>query len=77
MFNSGFFYYSTSGVEQLFFLLHRLVRISESPLGASFVIKQIQTDNGKEFSDQFTWYLDDLGIEHRKTNFTRQRKMVK
>jgi transposase InsO family protein len=32
-----------------------------------FAIKQIQTDNGKEFSDQFSWYLEDLGIEHRRT----------
>lgn len=32
-----------------------------------FAIKQIQTDNGKEFSDQFSWHLEDLGIEHRKT----------
>jgi transposase InsO family protein len=32
-----------------------------------FAIKQIQTDNGKEFSDQFSWSLEDLGIEHRKT----------
>ena len=32
-----------------------------------FAIKQIQTDNGSEFSDQFTWHLEDLGISHRKT----------
>jgi transposase InsO family protein len=32
-----------------------------------FAIKQIQTDNGSEFSDAFTWQLDDLGISHRKT----------
>jgi transposase InsO family protein len=32
-----------------------------------FAITQIQTDNGKEFSDQFSWYLEDLGIDHRKT----------
>ena len=32
-----------------------------------FAIKQIQTDNGSEFSEQFTWHLDDLGISHRKT----------
>lgn len=32
-----------------------------------FAIKQIQTDNGSEFSDVFSWHLDDLGISHRKT----------
>ena len=32
-----------------------------------FAIQQVQTDNGKEFSEQFSWYLEDLGIEHRKT----------
>jgi transposase InsO family protein len=32
-----------------------------------FAIKQIQTDNGTEFSEGFTWHLDDLGISHRKT----------
>jgi len=32
-----------------------------------FAIKQIQTDNGTEFSDQFSWHLQDLGISHRKT----------
>lgn len=32
-----------------------------------FAIKQVQTDNGSEFSEGFTWHLDDLGISHRKT----------
>lgn len=32
-----------------------------------FAVKQIQTDNGAEFSDKFSWHLQDLGIEHRKT----------
>lgn len=32
-----------------------------------FAIKQVQTDNGSEFSDKFSWHLDDLGIKHRKT----------
>lgn len=32
-----------------------------------FATKQIQTDNGSEFSSQFSWHLDDLGISHRKT----------
>lgn len=32
-----------------------------------FAIKQVQTDNGSEFSDKFSWHLDDLGISHRKT----------
>lgn len=32
-----------------------------------FAIKQIQTDNGSEFSPQFSWHLQDLGISHRKT----------
>lgn len=32
-----------------------------------FAIKQIQTDNGSEFSESFSWHLKDLGISHRKT----------
>lgn len=32
-----------------------------------FAIKQVQTDNGSEFSHQFSWHLEDLGIDHRKT----------
>lgn len=32
-----------------------------------FAIKQIQTDNGSEFSEEFSWHLEDLGISHRKT----------
>lgn len=32
-----------------------------------FAIKQIQTDNGGEFSETFSWHLEDLGINHRKT----------
>lgn len=32
-----------------------------------FAIKQIQTDNGSEFSEGFSWHLEDLGIEHRHT----------
>ena len=32
-----------------------------------FAIKQVQTDNGSEFSSAFSWHLDDLGITHRKT----------
>jgi hypothetical protein len=30
-------------------------------------VKQIQTDNGTEFGEPFTWHLADLGISHRKT----------
>jgi len=36
-----------------------------------FAIKQIQTDNGSEFSEAFSWHLEDLGIEHRKTKVRR------
>lgn len=32
-----------------------------------FAIKQIQTDNGSEFSEAFSWHLEDLSISHRKT----------
>lgn len=32
-----------------------------------FAIKQVQTDNGSEFSETFSWHLQDLGITHRKT----------
>jgi transposase InsO family protein len=32
-----------------------------------FVIKQVQTDNGSEFSEGFSWHLQDLDITHRKT----------
>lgn len=32
-----------------------------------FAIKQVQTDNGSEFSEPFSWHLQDLGIVHRKT----------
>lgn len=32
-----------------------------------FAIKQVQTDNGSEFSTPFSWHLQDLGISHRKT----------
>lgn len=32
-----------------------------------FAIKQVQTDNGSEFSESFSWHLEDLGITHRKT----------
>ena len=32
-----------------------------------FAIKQVQTDNGSEFSEAFSWHLEDLGIRHRKT----------
>jgi transposase InsO family protein len=32
-----------------------------------FAIKEIQTDNGQEFSDRFRWHLENIGIEHRKT----------
>jgi transposase InsO family protein len=32
-----------------------------------FAIQQIQTDNGNEFSEEFSWHLEDLGITHRKT----------
>lgn len=32
-----------------------------------FAIKQVQTDNGSEFSEAFSWHLEDLGISHRKT----------
>ena len=31
-----------------------------------FAIKGIQTYNGQEFSERFSWHLEDLGIEHRK-----------
>lgn len=32
-----------------------------------FAIQQVQTDNGSEFSEEFSWHLQDLGITHRKT----------
>lgn len=32
-----------------------------------FAIGQVQTDNGSEFSEAFSWHLEDLGIAHRKT----------
>lgn len=32
-----------------------------------FAIKQVQTDNGSEFSEAFSWHLADLGITHQKT----------
>ena len=32
-----------------------------------FAIKHVQTDNGSEFSEAFSWHLQDLGISHRKT----------
>lgn len=32
-----------------------------------FAMKQIQTDNGSEFTEEFSWHLQDLGINHRKT----------
>ncbi len=32
-----------------------------------FAMKQVQTDNGSEFSEAFSWHLEDLGITHRKT----------
>lgn len=32
-----------------------------------FAIQQIQTDNGSEFTEEFSWHLKDLGISHRKT----------
>lgn len=41
--------------------------VSQVQKALPFAIKQIQTDNGSEFSEQFTWHLDDLGITHRKT----------
>jgi len=45
-----------------------------------FAIKQVQTDNGSEFSEQFSWHLDDLGISHRviaKQKSVHRKKMVK
>lgn len=36
-----------------------------------FAIKQVQTDNGSEFSESFSWHLEDLGISHRKTKVRR------
>jgi len=36
-----------------------------------FAIKQVQTDNGSEFSEAFSWHLEDLGIGHRKTKVCR------
>jgi transposase InsO family protein len=41
--------------------------VTEVRRALPFAIKQIQTDNGSEFSEQFSWHLDDLGISHRKT----------
>ena len=41
--------------------------INQVKAALPFAIKQVQTDNGSEFSDQFSWHLQDLGISHRKT----------
>lgn len=41
--------------------------IEQVRVALPFAIKQIQTDNGSEFSDHFSWHLEDLGITHRKT----------
>jgi transposase InsO family protein len=42
-----------------------------------FVIKQVQTDNGSEFSETFSWHLEDLGIHHRKTRIRSPEENVK
>ncbi len=41
--------------------------INQVKTALPFAIKQVQTDNGSEFSEQFSWHLQDLGITHRKT----------
>lgn len=41
--------------------------VSQVQKALPFAIKQIQTDNGSEFSSQFSWHRADLGISHRKT----------
>ncbi len=41
--------------------------INQVKTALSFAIKQVQTDNGSEFSETFSWHLEDLGISHRKT----------
>lgn len=41
--------------------------INQVKMALPFAIKQVQTDNGSEFSEAFSWHLEDLGIRHRKT----------
>ena len=41
--------------------------INQVKAALPFAIKQVQTDNGSEFSEVFSWHLEDLGIRHRKT----------
>lgn len=45
--------------------------INQVKAALPFAIKQVQTDNGSEFSEQFSWHLQDLGISHRKTRVRR------
>ncbi len=44
-----------------------LTSLTRSSRLLRFAINQIQTDNGSEFSEAFSWHLEGLGIEHRKT----------
>jgi transposase InsO family protein len=44
-----------------------VVFINQVKHALPFAIKQVQTDNGSECSDTFSWHLEDLGIHHRKT----------
>jgi transposase InsO family protein len=41
--------------------------INQVKAALPFAIKQVQTDNGSEFSEAFSWHLEDLRISHRKT----------
>jgi len=41
--------------------------VSQVQQALPFAIKQVQTDNGSEFSEAVSWHLEDLGIDHRKT----------
>ena len=38
-------------------------------------IKQIQTDDGSEFSEAFSWHLEELGISHCKTKIRSPKRM--
>lgn len=45
--------------------------INQVKAALPFAIKQVQTDNGSEFSEAFSWHLEDLNISHRKTKVRR------
>lgn len=57
--------YDHSGVESAADFINQVKAV------LPFAIKQVQTDNGSKFSEQFSWHLQDLGISHRKTRVRR------